>query len=154
MLNLRSLAQERASATSESEGDWQNAISRSYKVMSQQQMSDEEFSCLVQASCCANHLSLMAREFFRFSKQDSQQRSAYQLLSKEVEESEFGLEQWVSAIFFMFSWLEKNQKTADLPTVLGYLNCCAFSPDNKIGQRTLVSVTEEFLAAHGFERAT
>lgn len=153
MLDLRGLAERKALDCGGDAVGWQNALMRSYRVFSEQPMSDQEFTQLVDACRKPGQVVLLAREYFRFKKSDPAQGSAHRFFLKEVDDSEFEMSQWIEAIEFLFSWLEQRKKAADFKTICGYLNCCAQAPDNKLHQRYFVDVLKDFLDRYGFERA-
>ena len=152
MLDLKNIAMQRALTCGETEADWHKTLIACYKTFSQLNVKDSEFEKLV-GLCSQNQLHMLSREFFRFKKADSMQRSPFQMLLKEVDDSEFELLQWIEAIEYIYRWLEKEKKTADLKTVLGYLNCVAQAPDNKLHQQRFVEILNGFFATYGFERA-
>lgn len=152
-LNLNELSHAKAQSSAASVEDWENIIMRSYKVFVDQGIKDEQFQSLVECCRDPNQLALFAREFFRFFKQDPRQRSAFQVLLNEVDESEFSMQQWTDAIMKMYDWLEREQKEALFTDVLGYINCCSQSANQQLSGKKLSDLVVEFLEEFGFERS-
>jgi hypothetical protein len=70
-----------------------------------------------------------------------------------VDQSDYALEDWCEAALQMLRWLKTHQKTAKAIELTGYLSCCAQSQAGNPVRLPLAGVTEDMLAAYGFEAA-
>lgn len=132
---------------------WEKIVCHAHQVFSAQGVQNDAFQEVVEACGTPEQLTLLSREFYRFSKQDPQSRSAYQMFIKEVDDSDFALSEWIESFAEVFSWLEKENKTNDLFNVLKYLSCCTQVPENQMFQHTLIEITRKMLEDYGMEMA-
>ena len=153
MLDLNGLAEQKSKSSGEDQSSWGTLLAKSYKALSSHAVKDGEFEELVEACESQKQLALLTREFFSFTQKDSQKRSAYQLFIKEVEDSDFDLPHWIQALEKMYEWLDKENKTAKLDEIIGYLNCCASSSTNQLSRKSFAELCVEFLGDYGFEKA-
>jgi len=77
-------------------------------------------------------------------------KEAGQILFKSVDQSEYQLNQWIVAINYFHNWLKEEKRKTTFPTMLGYIQCCTDSPENKTIKYELVDILKDMIETHGF----
>lgn len=99
-----------------------------------------------------DHLADFPSRLAWAERQLSDEASARALLSA-VDESPFGLRDWVDALISLDEWLESRNLAASLPDQLGYLTCASESAGGGANLTTLHETVKEMLKEYGFEAA-
>lgn len=77
---------------------------------------------------------------------------ARELLSA-IDESPYGLPQWVDAFIVMGEWLDAHGKSSAFQEQLGYLHCACEAAGAGANFTTLSTVLSEMLETYGFDQA-
>src|SRR5690554_1875932 len=135
----------------QNENDWINALSFARSTLSYAVASDEQLKHLAQASESIDHFTILIKAIYQYSKSHPDPSQSLRYLFNQVDESDYGLDQWIKAYAFFDQWLVEQKLTSDLVTMLGYLGCCSLSPENKTHKRDLCGLLVEMLKEHGFQ---
>ncbi len=130
--------------------EWRSSLDYARQTVPDKYLSDKNLIRLTKGSCTIPHLELMIKILFQDSKERPIGISGIDQFFQVVDRSEFNLFDWLEAVTFFYSWLEKNNRKTAFPKMLGYLQCCEESPENKDIQRNFVDLVREMLEEHGY----
>lgn len=96
------------------------------------------------------HSDYIVTMFHKEARKGPGRMTSISLLLKSVDETRYGLSDWISALFEFENWLKLKARNSDLEMMIGYLNCCCESSDAVSSEATLVSVLHHMLDNYGF----
>ena len=112
-------------------------------------MSEDRFSRLQREF--ANAPNLLAYFEARFGEEDPEVLDA---LTRAVDQSDFGLREWVEALRVLGQWLDGRGQRLPVSDQIGYVGCAAESAGAGANMTDLPSLVREMLDAYGCERAS
>lgn len=136
---------------SEKGEEWREPLSYARSSLPDKYLSDKNLIRLTKGRCTIDHLNLMVKILFLDSKERPIGATGIDLFFRVVDHSEFNLYDWLSVITFFHEWLGKENRTCPFPKMLGYLQCCEDSPENKNIKINFIELVNEMLTIHGFE---
>lgn len=78
-------------------------------------------------------------------------KEAGELLFHNVDESQYQLDQWIAAIHYFHTWLESQERKTTFPKMLGYIQCCTDSPENKTIKYDLIDILKDMIKTYGYD---
>jgi hypothetical protein len=72
------------------------------------------------------------------------------LFFNSIDNSQYNISQWIEAVITLHEWLLENSRKSDFAMILGYIQCCGQSPENKVIKYQLKDLVTEMLNTHGF----
>lgn len=133
--------------------EWKKVIISFTESLTPSVISDEEFKTLLRQTHEVKNFVFLCQSFYRYKKYNPDERSVYVLFASHVDSSPNGMDDWAQALMRFHIWLEEHNKTSDLKTMLGYLICCASSPENKDTKQSLADLFIQMINEFGFEVA-
>jgi hypothetical protein len=130
--------------------EWRTPLDYARTVLPDKYLSDKNLIRLTKGRCTINHLELMVKILFQDSKERPVGVTGIEQFFYVVDRSEFNLFDWLEVFTFFHNWLETNQRKTPFPKMLGYLQCCEDSPENKDINRKFIDLVQEMLEQHGF----
>ena len=130
--------------------EWRDPLNFARSSLPDKYLSDKNLIRLTKGRCTISHLELMVKILFQDSKERPIGLTGIDQFFYVVDRSEFNLFDWLEAFTLFYNWLETNQRKTALPKMLGYLQCCEDSPENKDINRKFIELIEEMLEQHGF----
>lgn len=130
--------------------NWRAPLTHARMTLPDKYLSDKNLIRLTKGSCTIPHLELMVKILFQDSKERPVGISGIDQFFYVVDRSEFNLFDWLEAFSFFSNWLEENNRKTPFPKMLGYLQCCEDSPENKDITRNFIGLIQEMLDQHGF----
>jgi hypothetical protein len=130
--------------------EWRAPLSHARMVIPEKFLSDRNLIRLTKGRCTIQHLELMIKILFLDSKERPVGVTGIEQFFYVVDRSEFNLYDWLSVITYFNDWLLKNERKTAFPKMLGYLQCCESSPENKDIDHSFIDLVQEMLATHGF----
>ena len=130
--------------------EWRAPLNYARTTLPDKYLSDRNLIRLTKGSCTIPQLELMVKILFQDLKERPVGVTGIDQFFYVVDRSEFNLFDWLNAIIFFTNWLEKNQRKTPFLKMLGYLQCCEDSPENKDIARDFIELIEEMLNEHGF----
>lgn len=73
------------------------------------------------------------------------------LLRQRVDETDFGIEDWMEALEVMMRYLIQTNREAKPSVILGYIHCAAELVQSKHSMQRLPEAVEDMLGLYGFE---
>lgn len=80
-------------------------------------------------------------------------RGMLEQLAGLIDESDYDTQQWVEALFALWTWLEDRSMELSLDDQFGYVSCAVESIGAGASYQNLSSLVEEMLATYGCDRA-
>jgi hypothetical protein len=130
--------------------EWRAPLNYARTTLSDKHLSDRNLIRLTKGLCTIPHLELMVKILFQDSKERPVGVTGIDQFFYVVDRSEFNLFNWLEAFTFFYNWLETNKRRTPFPKMLGYLQCCEDSPENKDINRNFIELIKEMLEQHGF----
>lgn len=130
--------------------EWRAPLTYARTTLPDKYLSDKNLIRLTKGLCTIPQLELMVKILFQDSKERPVGITGIDQFFYVVDRSEFNLFSWLEAFTFFHNWLETNQRKTPLPKMLGYLQCCEDSPENKDINRNFIELIQEMLDQHGF----
>lgn len=130
--------------------EWRSPLSYARTALPDKYLSDKNLIRLTKGKCTIPHLELMVQVLFQDSKERPIGTTGIDQFFYVVDRSEFSLFDWLEAFTFFNQWLLRNKRKAPFPKMLGYLQCCEDSPENKDISRDFIELIKEMLDQHGF----
>ncbi|MGZ3787961.1 MAG: hypothetical protein ACXVLQ_05525 [Bacteriovorax sp.] len=130
--------------------EWRAPLAFARTTLPDKFMSDKNLVRLTKGRCTIPQLELMVKVLFQDSKERPVGVTGIDQFFYVVDRSEFNLFDWLSAITVFYEWLEGQNRRTPFPKMLGYLQCCEDSPENKDIKRDFIYLVKEMLDQHGF----
>jgi len=130
--------------------EWRAPLNYARTTLPDKFLTDKNLIRLTKGRCTIPHLELMVKILFQDSKERPVGVSGIDQFFYVVDRSEFNLFDWLEAFTFFDQWLQDHQRKTPLPKMLGYLQCCEDSPENKDINRKFIELIDEMLKLHGF----
>lgn len=131
--------------------EWRATLEYARETIPVKFLSDRNLVRLTKGDATIAHTEMMVRLFYQDSKERPTGSSAVEYFFRVIDHSEYSLYAWLNAITYFTEWLKKEGRTTPFPKMLGYIQCCEDSPENKDIEHKLVDLVEEMITTHGFE---
>lgn len=131
--------------------EWREALNYARTTLPDKYLSDRNLIRLTKGRCTIPHLELMVKILFQDSKERPIGTTGIDQFFYVVDRSEFNLFDWLEVVTFFQDWINKNNRKTPFPKMLGYLQCCEDSPENKNITHRFLDLTKAMLDQHGFE---
>lgn len=130
--------------------EWRSTLAHARATVPEKFLSDRNLVRLTKGAATIPQTELMVRLLFQDSKERPVGTSGIEYFFKVVDQSNYSLGAWLKAITFFQEWLQKENRTTPFPKMLGYLQCCEDSPENKDIEHHLVDLVEDMIKTHGY----
>jgi hypothetical protein len=130
--------------------EWRQPLSFARETIPDKFLSDKNLIRLTKGRCTVAQLELMVKILFQDSKERPIGINGIDQFFFVVDRSQFSLFDWLEGISYFHRWLELNDRKSPLPKMLGYLQCCEDSPENKDISRDFIELIKEMLEEHGY----
>jgi len=130
--------------------EWRKTLDYARTTLPPKFLSDRNLVRLTKGAATIAQTELMVRLLYADSKERPVGVPGIDYFFKVVDHSHFNLGSWLTAISFFQEWLEGENRTTPFPKMLGYLQCCEDSPENKDIDHKFVDLVREFLKAEGY----
>ena len=130
--------------------EWRAPLNYARLAIPDKFLTDRNLVRLTKGRCTILQLELMIKILFLDSKERPVGVSGIEQFFYVVDRSEFNLYDWLSVIKYFDDWLSKNERKTAFPKMLGYLQCCESSPENKDISHYFIDLVQEMLEVHGF----
>ena len=151
--NLEQLISRKCQSTGEETELWWKCIKVLQRAIPEQELTDDVLVQIVTSCDSVGQIDFLTRSLYGFAKSRPPGQPVVLFLLEHVDRSPYGLKDWVEALKEMQNWLNRKGKDAPFQVRIGYLDCCAMTPDSNPSHRSLAQLMIEMLDEHGFERA-
>lgn len=154
MPNIEEIASTRAKETEQPYMAWLDALSEGTSLMNEAKLDERAFTGLITASQKPKQLSLMVEALDKHSKEHPEKEGGFAILTSFVDESPYGLAEWIEALEYFYDWFAQNERESPgLSQLLEYLSCCTEAGSNSPVGFPLQGLLEEMLDRYGFDGA-
>lgn len=129
---------------------WRSPLEYARTTLSDKHLSDRNLIRLTKGRCTIPHLELMVKLLYQDSKERPVGVPGIDQFFRVVDHSEFALFDWLESVTYFHNWLESENRKTPFLKMLGYLQCCEDSPENKDIQKKLMELVEEMIKEHGY----
>lgn len=151
MGELEQLAQKMTKETPSDYQRWKESLQFARSSLSVAVLDDKQFEKIALNSQSIAAFNLLAKYLYQSAKTQPDSSKGVTALFQQVDDSVYSLKEWIEAIAFFHEEIEKRGQKTDFITLLGYLRCCALSPENKTRKRNFCELISEMLDDYGFE---
>ncbi|MBC7714430.1 MAG: hypothetical protein H7177_13880 [Rhizobacter sp.] len=130
--------------------EWRATLDYARTTIPQKFMSDKNLIRLTKGAATIPQTELMVKLLFQDSKERPVGVPGIELFFRVVDHSNFNLGSWLTAITYFYEWLAKENRTTTLSKMLGYLQCCEDSPENKDIEHVFLDLVADMIREHGF----
>lgn len=130
--------------------EWREPLHYARTILPDKYVSDKNLIRLTKGGCTIAHLELMVRILFVDSKERPIGITGIDQFFSVVDRSQFNLSSWLNAITLFQQYLEEHNQKTPFPKMLGYLQCCEESPENKDIDLNFIDLVQDMLTLHGF----
>lgn len=130
--------------------EWRAPLLFARESIPDKYLSDRNLIRLSKGRCTLEHLELMVKILFQDSKERPVGTTGIDQFFYVVDRSQFNLFDWLEGIAFFSNWLDENNRQTPFPKMLGYLQCCEDSPENKDISRDFIDLIKEMLDQYGY----
>jgi hypothetical protein len=130
--------------------EWRATLDYARSTIPQNFLTDKNLIRLTKGAATIPQTELMVKLLFQDSKERPAGVAGIDLFFRVVDHSNFNLGSWLSAITYFHNWLEKEGRTTKLAKMLGYLQCCEDSPENKDIEHVFVDLVADMIREHGY----
>ena len=130
--------------------EWRATLDYARVTIPQKFLSDRNLVRLTKGAATIPQTELMVKLLFQDSKERPVGVPGIDLFFRVVDHSNFSLGAWLSAITFFQDWLTSQNRTTNFQKMLGYLQCCEDSPENKDIDHKFVDLVDDFLKTQGY----
>lgn len=130
--------------------EWRSTLAHARVTIPEKFLSDRNLVRLTKGAATITQTELMVRLLFQDSKERPVGVPGIEHFFKVVDQSNYSLGAWLKAVTYFHEWLQKENRTTPFPKMLGYLQCCEDSPENKDIEHHLVDLVEDMIKTHGY----
>lgn len=131
--------------------EWRSALLHARSSISDRYLSDKNLIRLTQGRCTIAHLELMVKLLYQDSKERPVGVTGIEQFFRVYDHSEYDLFDWLEAITLFTHWMENKNQKFQFVKMLGYLQCCEESPENKDIKYVFIDLVKDMLEQHDFE---
>jgi hypothetical protein len=130
--------------------EWRATLEYARTTIPTKFLSDRNLIRLTKGAATIPQTELMVKLLFQDSKERPVGIPGIDIFFKVVDHSNYGLGSWLIAITYFQEWLAKENRTTPFQKMLGYLQCCEDSPENKDIEYKFIDLVKDFLQTHGY----
>jgi len=130
--------------------EWRELFKFAQSTLSEKYLSEKNLIRLTKGAATIAQTELLIKLLYQDSKERPVGVNGIDLFFKVVDHSNYSLGAWLNAIVYFQEWLTKQNRTTSFQKMLGYLQCCEDSPENKDIDHRFIDLVEEMISTHGF----
>nr|BDT26834.1 hypothetical protein BHI3_03000 [Bacteriovorax sp. HI3] len=130
--------------------DWRKTLDYARQTVPEKFLSDRNLIRLTKGAATIPQTELMVKLLYQDSKERPVGIPGIDLFFKVVDHSNYSLGAWLAAVTFFNDWLTEQNRTTSFQKMLGYLQCCEESPENKDIDHRFLDLVEDMLKTHGY----
>ena len=131
--------------------EWRSVLTHAKLTVPEKFLTDRNLIRLTKGAATIAQTELMVKLLFKDSKERPVGTAGIDYFFKVIDQSNYSLGAWLKAVTYFQEWLEKENRITPFPKMLGYLQCCEDSPDNKDIEHQLVDLVKDMINTHGYE---
>lgn len=151
MISIEEMASQRAGQDQAGYMAWLDVLSEAIELKSKADISEAQFKQLFHSCRAPEQLRLLLEALAEWRKEHPNEPNGFALLADFVDESPYGLGEWIEAVEYFYNWLGQKQRCAGLRCMLGYLHCCVEAAGSGPERLPLKDVLTDMLETYGFQ---
>jgi hypothetical protein len=130
--------------------EWRSTLEFARTSIPTKFLSDKNLIRLTKGAATIAQTELMIKLLYLDSKERPIGVNGIDIFFKVVDHSNFSLSSWLMAITHFQNWLANENRTTPFQKMLGYLQCCEDSPENKDIEHNFIDLVEDMITVHGY----
>lgn len=130
--------------------EWRKTFSYIKSTIPDKFLSEKNLIRLTKGAATISQTELMAKLLYKDMKERPTGVPGIVLFFKVVDHSNYSLGDWLIVIDYFHQWLLENNRTFSFQKMLGYLQCCEDSPENKLIEHLFIDLVKEMIHTHGY----
>lgn len=130
--------------------EWRATLEYAKMTIPEKFLSDRNLVRLTKGAATIPQTELLIKLLYQDSKERPVGVPGIDYFFKVIDHSNYSLGAWLTAIVFFQEWLAKENRTTPFQKMLGYLQCCEESPENKDIEHRFIDLVDEMLKTHGY----
>jgi hypothetical protein len=130
--------------------EWRPVLEHARQTVPHQFLSDRNLVRLTKGAATIEQTNLIVKLIYQDCKERPIGSSAIETLFRVVDHSNYSLSAWLQGITIFNDWLEGQGRKTPFLKMLGYLQCCEDSPENKDIDHRFVDLVTDMLKVHGY----
>lgn len=130
--------------------EWRATLEFARLTLSDKYLSDKNLIRLTKGAATIPQTELLIKLLYQDSKERPVGESGIDVFFRVVDHSNFSLSAWLAAIVYFDEYLKKENRTTPFRKMLGYLQCCEDSPENKDIEHSFLELVEDMIKTHGY----
>lgn len=130
--------------------EWRPVLDFARKTISDRYLSDKNLIRLTKGKATIPQVELMIKLLYQDSKERPVGVTGIDEFFRVVDHSHYSLSSWLEAITYFQNWLIHRDRTTSFRKMLGYLQCCEESPENKDIEYKFTDLVDDMLKTHGY----
>ncbi len=130
--------------------EWRATLAFARSTLSEKYLSEKNLIRLTKGAATIPQTELLIKLLYQDSKERPVGVNGIDLFFKVVDHSNYSLGAWLNAIVYFQTWLMEQNRTTSFQKMLGYLQCCEESPENKDIDHRFIDLVEDMIKTHGY----
>ena len=130
--------------------EWRATLDFARTTIPEKFLTDRNLVRLTKGAATIAQTELMVKLLYQDSKERPVGVPGIDYFFKVVDHSNYSLGAWLSVITYFHEWLSAHDRTTSFQKMLGYLQCCEDSPENKDIDYRFMDLVQDFLKTHGY----
>lgn len=130
--------------------EWRPVLEHARATIPHQFLSDRNLVRLTKGAATIEQTEVLIKLLYQDSKERPMGTTGIDTLFRIVDHSEYSLGAWLTVIVYFNEWLNENNRKTPFLKMLGYLQCCEESPENKDIPHKFIDLVKDMLNEHGY----
>ena len=130
--------------------EWAPVLEHARASIPHQFLSDRNLVRLTKGAATIPQTELLIKLLYQDAKERPMGSTGIDTFFRIVDHSNYSLSAWLNAITYFHEWLTEQNRTTSFQKMLGYLQCCEDSPENKDIDHRFIDLVEEMIKTHGY----
>ena len=130
--------------------EWRRTLEFARATIPEKFLSDRNLVRLTKGAATIPQTELMIKLLYQDSKERPVGVPGIDCFFKVVDHSNYSLGAWLSVITYFQNWLTSENRATPFQKMLGYLQCCEDSPENKDIDHRFMDLVQDFIETHGY----
>ncbi len=130
--------------------EWRSTLDYARTTIPPKFLTDKNLVRLTKGAATREQTELMVKLLFQDSKERPVGVPGIDIFFKIVDHSNFNLGSWLEAVTYFQMWLANEKRTTPFQKMLGYLQCCEDSPENKDIDHKFIDLVKDMIKEHGY----
>ncbi len=130
--------------------EWRATLEFAQNTLSSKYLSEANLIRLTKGAATIPQTELLIKLLYQDAKERPVGVNGIDLFFKVVDHSNYSLSAWLNAISYFQNWLQEQDRTTSFQKMLGYLQCCEDSPENKDIDHRFIDLVEDMIKTHGY----